>query len=358
MKVITLVLLAVALLLGGGSAESVQAQEAPFVAPGQFTTRCEFDITRMRQQKDPIVQPGVFPSAHMHDYYGFIRPTEFTQANDILTAGSPSNPGYWIDGKQPSSTCRPYGNWPNYWFPTPMWSDGLFTPRAADPGKRTVASSWLLNTYRRTGDGTEPLIAPPYGMAVVVGNAKANSLNEQDTTHIRWSCGELAPSFRRPVDCTGVGEVTALAIFPNCWNGQHGWGNANSRTDDANETTSLGWDSTVDQPVDFDTIPGIGPSNFAYAEGNDPCPASHPHRIAQLVTRQHFTDPRTGGPLIDPFDEAGNILLSFASGPYYSYHADYFALWSKSITSLVAKCINGDLNFANSDTVDCDDGRK
>jgi hypothetical protein len=332
-----LALLVVGVVVGG------QAPVAHALDPGtpdpqynSFFTRCEFDLTRMRRQVDPIVSPGVNPSAHMHDFYGFIAPTENTSAHSTLPNPNNFDPGY----SQGSSTCRLYGDWPSYWFPT-AYFNGVITPNVTDPGVRTVKTSWLLTTYRSPVGQT--VLAPPYGMTYVAGRSSAQTLGEE-SENLHWTCGQIEGGSRRPIDCTRGGVVTAVLEFPRCWDRTNGWLND-------------GWNGLFDrtetsvQSITFDSHAGIAPSHFAYG---DPCPTGFT-AISQLVTRQHFTDPRTRGPLVDPFGDDGRIALSFSSGPYWTYHGDFLNLWDLLLAQDTRVCNNFE-TFPGSDKIDCLNG--
>lgn len=276
-----------------------------------FVAKSQFDLTRMRAQVDPIVQHGVSPSAHPHDFWCFIRVTQFTVANSTLPAGTTTNPGY----SPVSSTCGPYGDWPEIWNPTPLVG-GISSPGHTDVvGGRVVANYTELMSYR-SPKGVS-VLPTPYGMAVVAGNSHATSSSENP--HLSWTCGSQYDGSAKPVDCTRGGQVTAVMEFPDCWNQQHGWG-------------ASGWDPSFSGRVSYDSPAGIGPDNFAYSNAGQ-CPVGFTN-IVQLVTRTKFVNPMDNTPMQDP------TLLSFSSGPYYTFHVDYLNLWSSFHQTLTMKCNN------------------
>jgi hypothetical protein len=277
-----------------------------------FVSKCQFDLTRMRNQVDPIVQHGVKPSAHSHDFYGWIRPTQDTVANTTLPAGTTSNPGY----SPVVSTCGIYGDWPSYWFPTPVdGPGGPFVPNHTDPAVRTVEAANMIATYRSPVGVT--VLPVPYGMTYVAGNSKATSPAE--SPHLSWTCGPTQFGFPNPVNCAGTGRVTAVLEFPDCWNQQHGWG-------------ANGWDAAASGLVVFDGAAGIAPANFVYSV-DGVCPAGYTP-MSQLVTRTHFANPVDNTPMTDP------SRLFFSSGPFYTYHGDFLNVWSKFVQTLTFKCNN------------------
>jgi hypothetical protein len=197
---------------------------------------------------------------------------------------------------------------------------GNFYPQPSLDGSIAPHSD-LINTWKSPIGSI--VGAPPYGMSYVAGDSHATS-QATESPNVAWSCGSLSPTYRKPQRCAGKdqGLVTGIVTFPNCWNGQHGWG-------------VDGWDGTVAQPVQFDGAAGIDPTDFAYGV---PCPAGF-HAIAQLVTREHFTD-NNGGALVNPYNGAGAVRLMFASGPYWTYHGDFLNLWNVGIKTLTDACLN------------------
>src|SRR5438046_6577960 len=117
--------------------------------PNRVTLSCEFMLGQgMRQQVDPILQPGVQVSAHMHDFYGQIPVTDYMFA----LAPWPPDPNHADDpGFFPRATsCRNYGDWAGYWFPTPKF-DGSY-----------ILSGDMQETWQSSGGSI--VHAPPFGM--------------------------------------------------------------------------------------------------------------------------------------------------------------------------------------------------
>jgi uncharacterized protein DUF1996 len=273
-----------ALALGGTYFVAGDAGAA--AGDNRATLTCVFYQQFQRRQVDPIVAPGIQQSAHLHDFYGRqdISDYMFAAAPWPPVPGHENDPGYIPKG----SSCRTYGDWAGYWFPTPKLNGA------------NILSGELQSTW--TSPAGSSVAVPPFGMAFVA-----------DNTHLRWTCGDLdGPGYAAPVDCTGLGTVTAELTFPNCWDGANRIGN--------------------------DYFPaGIKPTHFTYG---DFCPASHPTRIAQLVTRQHFIDPANGQPLVNPLDAGGNVVLSFASGAANTYHGDFLNSWNEGLGMIVDGCLN------------------
>jgi hypothetical protein len=298
-------------LLASCAVATAQAQSGP---PGdRLTMSCFFNLgyyaqgypIPARKQVDPIVSPGIQVSAHMHDFYGNQDISDYMFAHPIW----PLVPGFdredathhFDPGYAPQSTsCRNYGDWAGYWYPTPKFN-GAFT-----------LSSDLQETWQSPAGVY--VATPPFGMAFVAGNSMATS-PAQESSRVRFTCGDLdGPGSPSPMDCTSGGTVTAELTFPDCWDGYN----------------------TL--PFGGHTPAGIAPSHFTYSTGGACASGSQP--LAQLVTRQHFIDPRTNAVMVNPFNADGSLALSFASGPYYTYHGDYLDLWNIGLFYYVETCLN------------------
>lgn len=284
------------------------APQATSYPPRSFTMTCAY--YGKRAQVDPIVSPGIQASAHSHDFYGRVDVSDFMFA----AAAWPPDPRYPDDpGWVPiSSSCRNYGDWAAYWFPTPKLNGAA------------IQSGDLLETWRT--DAGERVAVPPFGMAFVAGNASAKAPGADP--HLTFTCGALDdPESPAPTMCA-TGAVTAQLTFPDCWDGA--------------------------AALRGNFFPaGVAPLHFAY--GNPDC-APGWRRVAQLVTRQQFKDPATGLPLTNPLAPDGTVALSFASGAYYTYHGDFLNSWGMSgFTEWINRCLNGDAPhlMSASDTGGC-----
>jgi hypothetical protein len=303
LKALLLVVCAAALLAAGAAA-------CPSRDVNLFVSKCSFDLTRMRNQVDPIVQHGVKPSAHSHDFYGWIRPTELTVANSTLPAGTTSNPGY----SPVVSTCGVYGDWPSYWFPTPNVG-GIVAPNHTDtPTGRNVAAADMLATYR-SPVGVQ-VLPPPYGMTYVAGNSHATSPAENP--HLSWTCGSLNDGSAKPIDCTRGGAGDGGARVPRLLGPAPRLG---PRT--AGTRASPGSSTSTAPPASRPSTSRTRP------------PASAPPATCRSRSSSRARTSSTrldNSPLQDPTG------LAFSSGPYYTYHGDFLNVWSKFVQTLTLKC--------------------
>lgn len=237
-------------------------------------------------QVDPIVSPGIAPSAHMHDFFGNTGVDQNSTADSLL--GN-------------ATTCRTSGDTAAYWFPQPVVN-----------GVATVSTGTMGEYWNGAKHG---VATPPHGMTYVAGNGHAEAAT--DNPHLTWTCGDSSSTLGSPApkDCTnasaGSKHVTAVLVFAPCWDG----------------TTA------------FDSPAGISTSHFVYLDGSS-CPSGYT-RIARLVTHTHFLDPRTGGIMVNPYNADGSLALSFSSGPYYTFHGDYLNSWNQpALDALIQGCLN------------------
>jgi hypothetical protein len=270
------------------------------VAMNRVTMTCGvapkgFDVRYQRKQVDSIVANGQPQSAHLHDFYGRVDISPTMNSNWPITPGHEDDPGY----TPAYSTSLTNGDWAAYWYPTAKFNDA-FTPYAGP----------LKVTWQSPAGST--VATPPFGETFVSGNAKATAVG---TPHVRFTCGNIEEvGFDMPADCSSVpgGVVTGEITFPDCWDGVK----------------------------TFDTPAGISPNHFSYSTSGACAQGSAP--MAQLVTEQQFIDPRTNAVMTNPNNADGSLGLSFASGPYYTYHGDYINTWNHVLGTVVGACLNHD----------------
>jgi hypothetical protein len=171
----------------GRSAALDTSQRITRTFPGgpYFNVVCGFSH---RNNDDPIVFPGAPGRSHNHTYIGN-RTVDASSTPESLKGGS--------------STCEELDS-STYWVPTLYEGVDAVTPLGA------------VLYYTRHTSG--PIVAPPAGLKMVAGNAKAR--RAQSTSVVSFSCGGAGSKrFSTIPQCS---ENTALVFnvrFPNCWNG-------------------------------------------------------------------------------------------------------------------------------------------
>jgi hypothetical protein len=185
------------------------------------------------------------------------------------------------------TTCQDEYDTAGYWEPEPLF------------GGRHVHAKKLLAYYY----GGPDTIAPPFGLKMMAGNPHAKG--PLPKSEIAWSCGNgdgtSSPRKTHPYRCLkthGVVNprgVTGIVIFPSCWDGK-----------------------------------GLRPHDVVYPY-HDRCP-SGTWLIPQLQERYQF-------------GFMNGRKLSFVTGRYYTFHADFFQTWSESkLAGLVKTCLRASLD--------------
>jgi hypothetical protein len=389
-----------------------RAEAVPVPGMNTVETKC---ISYFDAPTDPIKQPGVYPSEHMHTHYG-LPVDHLTNAKPVADYASRNEPAIPFVQNIPghgqsttkdlgygplSTSCASYGDWAWYAIPQPR-TNGLAGPENRGFGvwfnqPRSVS----VMTLTWAGPKDQRIYEIPFGYNAIVGNAHATSEAEQDNDHVWWTCGDTVTKSRAPRDCSGgvtpppgpnpfpalladydtkvaavaaqrvtagaaiatgnnlaiiaaigvlrdkvlaldaavvalntaamappappvpptgavpsewdsSGMVTAVVMFPDCWDNTHAYPN-------------------------FDVPMGIGREHFYYST-NGSCGAGT--RITQLFMSLHFGDLTTGKVMTNPFNADGSMKLSFASGPYYTFHADFSNWWNIGLGFITEGCLN------------------
>lgn len=188
-----------------------------------------------------------------------------------------------------STTCHRADDLSAYWVPTLYWAGKAVKPLNA-------------SVYYLTGGKVPATIRSfPAGLKLIAGNSAATT--RQDRQVVSWKCAHSREEKASPPLCRK--RVLVLVIkFPDCWDG-----------------------------FDLDSVDHK--SHLAYSvhmRSGARCPSSHSTPVPKLVLQVRY---RTlGGPLV-----------SLASGPAYTAHADFFNAWRQSaLDALVQRCLNTNAN--------------
>lgn len=190
-----------------------------------------------------------------------------------------------------STSCRRKDDLAAYWVPT-LYEAG----RAVKPTNATA--------YYRTGGKVPATIrAFPAGLKLVAGNSAATS--PQGRRVVGWRC-EGGPMRAKPPLC--LRRRLALVVnFPDCWDG--------FSLDSIDHRSHL-------------TYSGM-------TRGGRGCPSSHSVPVPALSLHLRYRV-RGGGPLV-----------TLASGPSSTAHADFFNTWRQSaLEALVQRCLNANVHCA------------
>jgi len=238
---------------------------------------------------DPIVSPGRVGAAHMHDFIG---------AKDVDAFSTPATM------RAGGTTCAIPGDTSGYWVPA-MYVNGVTV-------LPTATSKDALFYYRRIGAPSGTTVATiPDGLKMIVGNAHARSAaeNPQLGSDIIFKCGPGSTTNlpAPPTQCSS-GVMVVSYRFPNCWDG-----------------------------VNLDSADHK--SHMAYPRSGR-CPSTHPVVIPRVESFIRY-----------PVGTAPIGQITFASGPYYTAHQDFFNAWNAGdLQSLVDRCINAGVDCMKNPT--------
>lgn len=256
---------------------------------------------------DPIVEHGVSPSMHLHQFFG--------NGAALAALAHPENATYADISGQPGTGCDIAKDTALYWTPTLLVGGQLLDPLRVE-------------AYYRSWDhaDTDPALttqAFPRDARLVVGNMDATSARDVDTRNVFWSCGlnsskgstDPNSHFATPAaaDCataTGSVYLTMSLNFPSCWDGSL---NSHAGTNTA----------------DFSGDPMMGVTNhFAYRV-NSACPAGFSIHVPTLTVNVAWNYAGDGS----------NVRLS--SGPGYTIHGDFWNTWVQTgLVNAVNTCID------------------
>lgn len=264
---------------------------------------------------DPIVQPGVNPSSHQHEFWANKRLLQLPNQG----AGATYN-----DLVGQATSCLNTADSAAYWAPT-------LYQRLPDGSWRIIESMRFIAYYRDwdggdtgTGNGSFPADA-----RIVIGNAKATAA--QNINQINWTCSvnSSRPNpYPSAVDAacdtaTGTVLLTVRAIGPTCWDGQ-----LNAHTGPGNT-------------ADFSGSPGAVVNHFAYQQ-NGVCPTGFSRKVPRLTVNWWYDYQGSGADLAlssGPRDANGRLIPGRQS--QWTMHSDFWNTWVQTgLSSMISRCIN------------------
>jgi hypothetical protein len=234
---------------------------------------------------DPIVHPGEPGAAHEHEFIG----------NRTVDAHST------YDGSVGQPTTCPKNDSAGYWLPSFYEGTRRMTSGYSATGRFTRNTVY----YRNNLNGYVPwaIKAPPEGLKIVVGKAKATSVakNPKLGSELYYGCSDNSTDkLTKPRSCS-THLISVHIGFPNCWNGVD--------LDSPNHRSHMAWPKEN-------------------SSGRYVCPKSHPVPIVRIIMRLEF---ETGA-------KTSNFRLS--SGPTYTLHGDFFNTWVQAdLRKLTKECI-------------------
>lgn len=260
--------------------------------PTLFATKCTYAFSA---QVDPIVAPGMNPSAHQHDFFGNTSTNE-NSTYDQMQAGT--------------STCGLLADTAGYWTPSLLMNGVQIKP------------AWVGAYYYLTSqlmDPTQEQTIPP-GLEMLAGGTTF------DGSRIAyWKCARGgSPRTALPGNC-GKSWVHANVVFPSCWDGA----NIDTVVPDPADPSQM---VAATNPVTGDPYPNDHRSHMAYPDSAGTCPTDHPVPIARVGINVRY-----------PIHDGTGASLS--SGDPTTLHADFWNTWQQAgLDQLVTTCLQANID--------------
>ena len=261
---------------------------------GAFRTICE---PSHMAADDPIVVPGQPGGSHLHTFFGNAAVNAFTTTESLTTTGN--------------STCN--GGIAN--------RSGYWTPSIIDTATGAAIMPDDIMVYYKSGySGVLPssIQAPPTGLRMVAGNAKATGPTGAQPYQraANWSCNAATDSTLHagiPRGCGPGSTLTAVIRFPQCWDGVN-----------------------LDSP-DHISHMAFGVWGEVFGRNGAGCPASHPVALPEITFNIHYIVPAGG---VGSWRLSSDMYSGGDGG--YSLHADWWNGWDPAIMSVwINNCVRG-----------------
>jgi hypothetical protein len=265
------------------------------------------------ERLDPLVNPGLIGSPHMHQVVGG------NAFNATMTTGD-------VSSGATCTTCEFSEDFSNYWTANLYFKARNGTYKRVKQGSAALQfgdtysnqmQNGVLVYYVSAAPGKITAFKP--GFRMLVGDPTQRSRN--DTTLKRQNCyrcytgpnfgGDVSAPCQDPnIDTEKLpakackGGIRSNILFPTCWDGVN-----------------------LDTPNHQDHVayPVTGPATFLSLGGA--CPSSHPVRIPQIMLETVYDTTPFNDPSLWPTDGSQPFYLSMGDNTGLGQHADYVFGW-------------------------------
>ncbi|KAF2648543.1 hypothetical protein K491DRAFT_684613 [Lophiostoma macrostomum CBS 122681] len=251
---------------------------------------------------DPLVNPGLTPSPHLHQIIGgnSFTPSMTPVEHDLAKLSN-------------CTTCQPSEDFSNYWTASLYFRarNGTFkrVPQRGNAGfegqKGGMTVYYMQNQLADYAQKAKVKAFQP-GFRMLIGNPTANTRQEAEKyQQLTYTClqnpGTRFPETKAfPTKPCPAGIMVNLR-FPTCWDGKN-----------------------LDSP---DHISHMSYPASGVFESQGPCPDSHPVRMPQVMYEVIFETQVFNDTSLWPEDGSQPFVWSFGDGTGYGNHGDYVFGW-------------------------------